>query len=143
MKQLLAVAESAAETADAEARALWPVDALVIVRNQRFGYEPTEFLASVVGASISVTMHGRRAHAYVIVNVRNIKTGKSSARYPGIDVAGLPSVRLADPGAETPVEPRFCRTCGCTDSRACPGGCWWVEPDLCSACARKAGGARG
>lgn len=28
-----------------------------------------------------------------------------------------------------------CRVCSCTDHRACPGGCWWVEPDLCSACA--------
>ena len=27
-----------------------------------------------------------------------------------------------------------CRECGCSDFRACPGGCWWVEPDLCSAC---------
>lgn len=30
---------------------------------------------------------------------------------------------------------RACRECGCTQNRACPGGCWWVEPDLCSACA--------
>lgn len=28
-----------------------------------------------------------------------------------------------------------CRRCGCTDTRACPGRCWWVEPDLCSSCA--------
>lgn len=32
-----------------------------------------------------------------------------------------------------------CRICGCTDERACAGGCWWVEDpegegDLCSAC---------
>lgn len=32
--------------------------------------------------------------------------------------------------------PVFCRVCGCTDDRACPGGCCWVEPDLCSACVR-------
>ena len=29
---------------------------------------------------------------------------------------------------------RSCRSCGCTDDRACEGGCWWVGPDLCSAC---------
>lgn len=29
-----------------------------------------------------------------------------------------------------------CRICGCTETNACPGGCWWVEPDLCSACHR-------
>lgn len=27
-----------------------------------------------------------------------------------------------------------CRVCGCTEDNACPGGCYWVEPDLCSAC---------
>jgi hypothetical protein len=30
-----------------------------------------------------------------------------------------------------------CRVCGCTDDRACPGGCFWVEPDLCSSCMDK------
>lgn len=28
-----------------------------------------------------------------------------------------------------------CRVCGCTDEQACPGGCYWVESDLCSRCA--------
>lgn len=32
---------------------------------------------------------------------------------------------------------RACRVCGCTDDHACPGGCWWVEGDLCSTCAAK------
>ncbi len=32
---------------------------------------------------------------------------------------------------------RTCRICGCTWEHGCPGGCWWVEPDLCSACASK------
>jgi hypothetical protein len=31
-------------------------------------------------------------------------------------------------------ERRFCRICGCTQIRACPGACSWVGPDLCSAC---------
>lgn len=30
---------------------------------------------------------------------------------------------------------RKCRECGCTEEEACEGGCEWVEPDLCSACA--------
>jgi len=30
-----------------------------------------------------------------------------------------------------------CRGCGCTEASACPEGCYWVEPDLCSVCARK------
>lgn len=31
-----------------------------------------------------------------------------------------------------PVE--TCRVCGCTDERACPGGCYWAAPGLCSSC---------
>src|SRR5213082_59140 len=27
-----------------------------------------------------------------------------------------------------------CRVCGCTDERACAGGCIWAEPNLCSRC---------
>jgi ParB family chromosome partitioning protein len=37
-----------------------------------------------------------------------------------------------------------CRVCGCTDEAACDDDgqpCHWVEPDLCSACAGKAGEA--
>ena len=29
---------------------------------------------------------------------------------------------------------RICRKCGCDDLHACPGRCYWVEDDLCSAC---------
>lgn len=35
--------------------------------------------------------------------------------------------------------PRRCRECGCTDLRACDGGCWWVEGDLCSSCNKAEG----
>lgn len=31
-------------------------------------------------------------------------------------------------------EPPRCRMCGCTEVRACPGGCSWVSWDLCSSC---------
>lgn len=27
-----------------------------------------------------------------------------------------------------------CSSCGCTWTRACPGGCHWVAPNLCSSC---------
>lgn len=32
-----------------------------------------------------------------------------------------------------------CKICGCTDSCACPGGCYWVndEKTICSACVKK------
>ena len=35
-----------------------------------------------------------------------------------------------DLGDEAP-----CRECGCTESLACPQGCGWAQPDLCSVCA--------
>lgn len=33
-----------------------------------------------------------------------------------------------------PNKERTCRVCGCTESHGCPGGCYWVEKDLCSLC---------
>lgn len=27
-----------------------------------------------------------------------------------------------------------CKYCGCTDMQACPGGCFWAEPEICSVC---------
>jgi hypothetical protein len=32
---------------------------------------------------------------------------------------------------------RVCSFCGCTDECACPGGCSWVQEDICSACIPK------
>ncbi|MEN6537813.1 MAG: hypothetical protein ABFD89_29445 [Bryobacteraceae bacterium] len=32
-------------------------------------------------------------------------------------------------------EEMVCRVCGCSDTRACPGGCYWAAPGLCSKCA--------
>ncbi len=34
-------------------------------------------------------------------------------------------------GIDSPV----CKICGCTDDHACEGGCFWIAPNLCSACA--------
>lgn len=34
--------------------------------------------------------------------------------------------------------PETYRVCGCTDDNACEGGCYWVEPGLCSKCAENA-----
>ena len=30
-----------------------------------------------------------------------------------------------------------CKYCGCDDYHACPGGCFWVEEELCSRCAEE------
>jgi len=34
-------------------------------------------------------------------------------------------------------EEKKCRVCGCDDLHACKGGCFWIEPDLCSQCYEK------
>jgi hypothetical protein len=31
--------------------------------------------------------------------------------------------------------PEMCIKCGCTEDRACPGGCSWAAPNVCSSCA--------
>lgn len=47
-------------------------------------------------------------------------------------------VRLTKHDEDEPLfDEQKCRVCGCTDDYACPGGCYWVEPDLCSKCAEK------
>jgi hypothetical protein len=34
-------------------------------------------------------------------------------------------------------EEDVCRVCGCSDTKACPSGCTWIEPGLCSSCSGK------
>lgn len=38
-------------------------------------------------------------------------------------------------------EVEVCRGCGCTELRACVGGCWWVGRGLCSRCWPTHGGS--
>lgn len=37
-------------------------------------------------------------------------------------------------GNKQPAPERTCLICGCTDSKACEGGCSWVLPEICSKC---------
>lgn len=74
------------------AKEAYPAGARVIVRTQRYGYAAKETEGEVRGASVHVSQYGASVH----VVVRNLKTGKTSTRYPSIDVAGLPQVRLVD-----------------------------------------------
>lgn len=71
--------------------------------------------------------------------------GELSPTQARVEVAQMlaAAIDAAKPTQAGDAEPRFCRACGCTDTRACRGGCWWVEADLCSACAPQAGGAHG
>jgi len=53
---------------------------------------------------------------------------------------GLGLARLMELAAELTASgatTHRCRVCGCTEDRACEGGCSWVEIDLCSACDRR------
>jgi hypothetical protein len=52
----------------------------------------------------------------------------------GARLAPSKPIRLGATLADIWPKVRACRVCGCTDDRACPGGCWWVDDDLCSAC---------
>ncbi|HVL65763.1 MAG TPA: hypothetical protein VM364_00745 [Vicinamibacterales bacterium] len=40
----------------------------------------------------------------------------------------------ADGRIRMPAGEMTCRVCGCSDSRACRGGCLWAAPNLCSRC---------
>lgn len=40
-----------------------------------------------------------------------------------------------EPGVLVELSDLFCRACGCTEERACPGGCAWAAPFLCTRCA--------
>jgi len=75
------------------------------------------------------------------VSVRWAGATASFSNWDSLDVLvavhgheGATEVRWLD---EAPV--RRCRVCGCTDDRACLGGCAWVSADLCSTCAKATG----
>jgi hypothetical protein len=70
--------------------------------------------------------------------------GERTDLFVAVDVAVMMSYSFARQSAIAEGEEladsaeRVCLGCGCTDSRACPGGCSWPRPDvdLCSACVR-------
>lgn len=53
------------------------------------------------------------------------------------DVWGGDLIQELPDELQTDEQERRCRVCGCTQNNACPGGCYWVEYDLCSRCAGK------
>lgn len=42
---------------------------------------------------------------------------------------------VSNPTRQAVTAVRCCRVCGCTEDRACAGGCSWHRANLCSACA--------
>ena len=66
--------------------------------------------------------------------------GTSVARVCNIDVSESKVDERIMKTINEVVRPlQTCRVCGCSEDRACPGGCYWVEPDLCSTCAGQEG----
>lgn len=51
------------------------------------------------------------------------------ARQSGYKIAAIFGINLSAIGIAA------CEKCGCTDDNACQGGCFWIQPGLCSACA--------
>jgi len=44
-------------------------------------------------------------------------------------------LRIATSGLPTVYPRGACVLCGCSDERACPGGCAWASREICTACA--------
>lgn len=61
------------------------------------------------------------AYAWVLKDIEPIKPFSVKGQLGLFDV-------------NTTVEEAECRICGCTNSQACPDGCYWVSVDLCSQC---------
>jgi hypothetical protein len=61
---------------------------------------------------------------------------KNLDRATVLAVLEAPTFAAAYQPVPEPSDVRRCRYCGCTDDRGCRVGCWWVEEDLCSACAQ-------
>ena len=61
------------------------------------------------------------------------------ARCKGLGVIRQEPQRACDWWPIRFVQAKQCRVCGCSEYNACPGGCYWVEEDLCSQCVGKEG----
>jgi len=62
-----------------------------------------------------------------------VRVSRINVRDSEVDERFLPTLRTINEVVR-PESAKACRVCGCTQERACPGGCYWVEDDLCSAC---------
>lgn len=74
---------------------------------------------------LGVSYRRRRRHeSVVMLPLEGTNTVVTSADFPD---------EALDKMATALMEPvRTCRHCGCTDEHACPGGCYWIAPDVCS-----------
>lgn len=79
----------------------------------------------------------KRCHRNIIIHKEGQEYGPKCARILAgqvqLDSQALVSGKVLR-RTKAPQKERKCRVCGCTELTACPGGCSWIEQDLCSAC---------
>lgn len=101
-----------------------------------WAHSVAESLAAVTGWESPVPAtaeeYGRSA-ALSIDQARHVLNGAAGYGYVTKTAARVRGARFVYVPA-----PRACRWCGCTPERACAGGCWWAEFDLCSVCRAEA-----
>jgi hypothetical protein len=85
------------------------------------------------GSGITESM--RHAAQLLDVDLKAVQR-RALATENGATARVKPGTSRARTAAAKP-QPGTCRKCGCTDDKACPGGCVWVDEDetLCSRCA--------
>ena len=92
----LSVLEDAAMGAFDAGWDAYPPGALCIVRSQRYGHAPVEREALIVRTTVDLHMTSNgKPWASISVRTKNLKTGKYRVFYPSIEVAGMPSIRVA------------------------------------------------
>ena len=84
----------------------------------------------------------RQGRRLLAVRARASRAQASDAGVASFRYSILPRRRRVSAGKKKETTPatRVCSGCGCTDDRACPGGCAWhaIDPPLCTTChARK------
>jgi hypothetical protein len=93
-----------------------------VFNGHEFTYYSTVDL-SVGDIIIVPTRYGNSVAQVARTDVKPSEIDKSIERY-----------MLTITEIKRPKQQQRCRVCGCTQDRACPGGCYWVEPNLCSNC---------
>ena len=74
--------------------------------------------------------------AYKLLDAAQVLDETGNREDSVVALAKLRKLPNNEPELEADVVARGCRMCGCTDCQACEGGCYWVEHDLCSRCAK-------
>lgn len=114
------------------------LDASTDAELRAHGLRPRQVLvaleADLEGAVVSV-VRGEEHRADAAVFDWSPVVGQPSAPTLLIDDAALRRIRTVSGLDPAPMHVRSCAICGCTDERACPGGCGWATDDLCSRCA--------